>query len=113
MQKWVIGVLIGVLKDPDVQKLLKDTAKDIIGDTVLDRLLPLLPLAVGAAANSSVQAVLRALPQVPQEVTDTVQTVLEGADAARDELNKIITDFDTGIKPLDDLLDWWRPKEGK
>lgn len=101
VKNWVISVLIGVLKDPDVQKFLIEAAKKIVGDAIVEKVLSFLPHMFAAMLDTAIQ-------QIPgvENIKDVGQVVNTGQEV----LNKVIPDLDTGFKPLDDLLDWWRPK---
>jgi hypothetical protein len=98
MQNFVAGIILKVLADPKVQQFIKD----LLSSVITEKVLPLLPIAVGAAAK----AIVDKLPGV-EMVGDT----LEVADDVRVALNEVIPDWDTGIKAIDDLMDIWRPKQ--
>lgn len=96
MQKFFIGVIIGVITDPKVQQ----TIKDLLGTLITERIVPLIPLAVASATK----AITEAIPNVATAAIDHVSETI------REDLNKAIPDFDLGIPAIDDLLDFWRPK---
>jgi len=101
MQKWVIGVLIGVLSDPKVQEFLIQAAKRIVGDAIVEKVLGYLPVMFASMLDTAIKQ----LPGV-ENIKDVGQVV----DSGRAILNREIPDFDTGFKPLDDLVDMWRPR---
>lgn len=101
MQSFVIAVLTKVLSDPKVQQWIKDLLSSIIAE----RILPLVPVSVGAAVKAAVDEIVEKVPEV-QGVVD----VVKATDAARDTLNQLIPDLDWG--PLDSVIDFWRPPHG-
>jgi hypothetical protein len=96
VQSFIISILIKVLSDPKVQQ----SIKNLLGDLITERILPLVPLAVASATK----AITEALPNIPTAAIEHV------ADSIRNDLNHAIPDFDLGIPALDNLLDFWRPK---
>ena len=111
MQKWVIALLIAALKailaDEELRDKLVDIFKKILGGVIAEKVLPLLPTAIASA----VDAVIKKLPGVPNLDPGQVLEVAEHAkDSILDVVDKAVPDFDTGIKQLDDLMDFWRPK---
>jgi hypothetical protein len=101
MQTFVVAILVKVLSDPKVQQYIKD----LLGQLITERILPLIPVAVGAAVKAGMDELIERVPGV-EGVVDVVQAT----DAARDSLNNLIPDIDFGIPQLDQLLDFWRPK---
>lgn len=101
MQKFVIGILIGVLKDPKVQEFLIQAGKRILDDVFAEKILSYLPAMFAGMLDTAIK-------QIPDvgNIKDVGQVVNTG----RDILNKVIPDIDIGYKPLDDLIDAWRPK---
>lgn len=101
MKTWVISVLVGVLKDPDVQKFLIAAAQKIVGDAVVGKILGFLPQMFAAMLDTAIK-------QIPgvENIKD-IGTVVE---TGQEVLNRVVPDLDTGFKPLDDIMDWWRPK---
>ena len=85
MKSFLAEVLIKVLQDERVQNWIKN----------------MITVAVASAAK----AVVDKVPGV-----EMVGEVAEVAQDVRVELDRLIPDFDTGIKPLDDLMDIWRPR---
>jgi hypothetical protein len=71
VQSFIISILIKVLSDPKVQQ----SIKNLLGDLITERILPLVPLAVASATK----AITEALPNIP---TPTAGTQL-GQQAAR------------------------------
>lgn len=96
MQKWLVGVIIAVLTNDEVQQKIKD----LLGQLITERIVPLIPLAVASATK----AITEHLPDIPTAVIANV------ADDIRRDLNNALPDFDIGIPAIDDLLDFWRPK---
>lgn len=101
MQNFIVGILVKVLSDPKVQQFIKD----LLGQLITERILPLVPVAVSAAVKAAVDEVVQKVPGI-EGVVDAVHI----ADEARHTLNNLIPDIDFGIPALDDLLDFWRPK---
>ena len=97
MQDFIAGILIKILTSEDVQK----TIKNLLSGIITEKVLPLLPVAAAAAAK----AVIDMIPGV-----DAVVDAGHVAQNVVEDLNKVIPDIDIGIKPIDDLLDFWRPK---
>jgi len=101
MQKWVISVLIGVLQDPKVQEFLIQAAKRIVGDAIVEKVIGYLPEMFASMLDTTIKQ----LPGV-----DNIKDVTAVVNTGREVLNKVIPDIDTGFKPLDDIIDMWRPK---
>jgi hypothetical protein len=101
MQSFFAAVLIKVLSDSKVQQYIKD----LLGQLITERILPLVPVAVGAAVKAAVDELITKVPGI-EGVVDVVQAT----DAARDTLNNLIPDIDLGIPALDNLMDFWRPR---
>lgn len=100
MQKWVINILVGVLSNPQVQEFLIQAAKRIVGDAIVEKVLGYLPAMFASMLDTAIQ-------QMPG--VENIQDIKPVVDAGRAILDKAIPDFDTGFKPLDDLMDAWRP----
>ena len=98
MNTIIVNLLLAALKNDRVQ----EAVGDFIGKIVTQKLLPLLPLAAAAAAK----AVADQIPQLAG-----VADVVKVADDVRDRLNEAIPDVDFGIPALDELMDFWRPKQ--
>lgn len=96
MQGFLLKLLISLLTNPKVQQ----TIKNLLGELITERIVPLVPLAVASATK----AITAALPNIPTAAIEHV------ADEIRNDLNHAIPDFDLGIPALDNLLDFWRPK---
>jgi len=101
MQKFLLNLILAVLADTKVQQYVKD----LLGQLITERILPLVPVAVGAAVKAAIDEVIQKVPGL-EGVVDVVQAT----DAARDTLNSLIPDIDIGIPALDELLDFWRPR---
>lgn len=103
MQKFLTGLIISVFTSDEVQAAIKN----LLGQLITERILPLVPVAVGAAVKAAVDEVIEKVPGL-----EGVVDVVKATDAARDNLNDILPDIDFGIPALDNLLDFWRPKNG-
>lgn len=101
MLKFLSGLIISVLTSDKVQAAIKD----LLGQLITERILPLVPVAVGAAVKAAVDEIVEKVPAL-----EGVVDVVKATDAARDTLNNLIPDIDLGIPALDNLLDFWRPK---
>lgn len=101
MNGFIASILVKVLSDPKVQQYIKD----LLGQLITERILPLVPVAVGAAVKAAVDELVERIPGI-EGVVDVVQAT----DAARHTLNSLIPDIDFGIPALDELLDFWRPQ---
>lgn len=97
MNTLLVNLLVAALKNEKVQK----AAGDFISDIVIQKLLPLIPIAAAVAAKS----VASQIPGV-----STIANVADIANDVRHTLNELIPDIDVGIPALDELLDFWRPK---
>lgn len=100
MESFVVRVLIKVLSNERVQAFLIIAAKRIVGDAITGKIVDALPGMFAAMLDTAIKQ----LPGV-----DNIQDVGQVVDTGREVLNRVIPDLDTGIKPLDDLLDSWRP----
>lgn len=101
MQNFIVGILIKVLSDEKVQAFLITAAKRIVGDAIAGKILDALPDMFAAMLDTAIK-------QIPG--VENIHDVGKVANTGRQVLNDLIPDIDTGIKPLDDLLDIWRPK---
>jgi len=101
MQKFLRDLIISVLADERTQAIIKN----LLGQLITERILPLVPVAVGAAVKAAIDEVIQKVPGL-EGVVDVVQAT----DAARDTLNDLIPDIDFGIPALDELIDFWRPR---
>jgi hypothetical protein len=89
VQAFVAGVIVKVLSDPKVQQIVKD----LLGELITERIVPLIPLAVASATNDIPTAIIG-------DVAETIRT----------DLNAVLPDLDIGIPMIDNFLDAWRPK---
>lgn len=105
MLKFFTTVIINVLTDPKVQA----SIEALLGKLITERILPLIPVAVGAAVKAAVDEVITKVPGVQGVIQDVVN-IEHTTEAARETLNGLIPDVDFGIPALDNLLDFWRPK---
>lgn len=101
MQSFLLKLLVNVLSDPKVQAAIKN----LLGQLITERILPLVPVAVGAAVKAAVDELVERVPGI-----EGVVDVVKATDAARDTLNALLPDIDIGIPAIDNLLDFWRPK---
>ena len=101
MQKFLSSLIISVLTNEQVQAAIKN----LLGQLITERILPLVPVAVGAAVKAAVDELIERVPGI-----EGVVDVVKATDAARDTLNDLIPDIDFGIPALDELLDFWRPR---
>lgn len=91
MDKFVSGVLIKVLSDPAVQLAIKN----ILGELITERIVPLIPLAVASATK----AVTEALPDIATASIDHV------AETITNDLSHLIPGLDLG-----DIMDFWKTR---
>ena len=101
MQAFIVGIILKVLADEKTQQFIKN----LLGNLITERILPLIPVAIGAAVKAAVDGIIDRTPGL-EGVVDAVHAT----DAARDTLNNLIPDVDFGIPALDNLLDFWRPR---
>ena len=99
MNTFLVNLILVALRNDKVQQAIGD----FISRIVTEKLLPLLPLVAAAAAK----AVADQIPQLAN-IADVAQV----ADGVRDKLNEAVPDIDFGIPALDELIDFWRPKNG-
>jgi hypothetical protein len=88
MQEWLKELLIKVIQDERIQVWVKN----------------LITVASASAAKAAVDKLVETIPGI-EGVVDAVEVAVD----VRNDLDRLIPDFDTGIKPLDDLMDFWRP----
>ena len=101
MQSFIAGILVKVLTNPVVQAKIKE----LLGQLIVERILPLIPVVTAAAAKAAVDQVIAKIPGI-EGVVDVVKV----AEDTRVTLNELIPDIDIGVPVLDDLIDFWRPK---
>lgn len=101
MQNFIVGILIKVLSDEKVQEFLITAAKRIVGDAITGKILDALPEMFAAMLDTAIK-------QIPG--IGNVEDVRKVVDTGRSVLDRLIPDLDTGFKPLDDLMDIWRPR---
>lgn len=105
LQDFASSVLIKVISDETVQA----AVKKLLGSIIAEQILPLVPVAVGAATKAAIDEVLKKFPGAEDLIEGAVD-IVHTTDAARTELNRIIPDVDFGIPALDNLMDFWRPR---
>jgi hypothetical protein len=76
MQGFIVGILVKVLSDPKVMAQIEK----LIGNIVAKQILPVIPVAIGAAVKAGVDDVIQHIPGV-NGVVDIVKTT-EGAAAS-------------------------------
>lgn len=101
MQNFIVGILVKVLSDEKVQAFLILAAKRIVGDAITGKILDALPEMFAGMLDTAIK-------QIPG--IENIQDVKRVVDTGREVLNRVIPDLDTGFKPLDDLMDAWRPR---
>lgn len=102
MQNFIVGILIKVLSDEKVQAFLILAAKKIVGDAITGKILEALPAMFAGMLDTAIK-------QIPG--VENIQDVGEVVNTGREILNRVVVpDLDTGFKPLDDLMDIWRPR---
>ena len=74
MQGFIISILIKVLTNPDVQAQIEK----LIGNIIAKQILPVLPVAIGAAVKAGVDDVIEHIPGV-SGVVDVVKTTESAA----------------------------------
>lgn len=97
MNTILVNLLLAAIRSDKVQQAVGDFTAKI----VTEKLLPLLPIAAAAAAKAVTDAIW---------VSGAVD-VADIAKNVRTELNEALPDVDFGIPALDNLMDFWRPKE--
>lgn len=101
VKKFLTDIVIAVFVSEQVQVAIKN----LLGQLITERVLPLVPVAVGAAVKAAMDELIARVPGV-----DGAIDVVAATDAARHSLNEIISDVDFDIPSLDALLDFWRPR---
>jgi triosephosphate isomerase len=97
LQNFVAGIVIKVVTSDQVQA----AVKDILGQLITERILPLVPVAVGAAVKAAVDEMVVKIPGI-EGVVDAVKAT----ESARNILNELIPD----IPILGNLADFWGPR---
>jgi hypothetical protein len=95
MQSFIVGILVKVLTNPDVLAQIEK----LIGNIVAKQILPLIPVAVGAAVKAAVDDIIRSTPSL-SGVVDIVKTT----ENAVNSLENLIP----GLPVLSDLLRSWQ-----
>lgn len=95
LQKFVIGILVGVLEEDTVQALIKN----LLGSLITEQIIPLVPVAVAAAVDAAIK-------QIPG--VENLKDVGAVANEARNVLDKLIPDIDLPL--IGNLTDFWRPR---
>lgn len=95
MTKFLTGLIVAALSNPEVQKAIKN----ILGAIITERIVPLIPVAAAAAVDAAVKQ----FPGIPD-----IADVTHVAEETRNVLNDLIPDIDLPF--IGDLTDFWRPK---
>lgn len=103
MKKFLTDLIVSVFTSEQVQAAIKA----LLGQLITERILPLVPVAVGAAVKAAMDELIERVPGV-----EGVIDVVNATDAARHSLNDLLPDIDFGIPALDQLMDFWRPRNG-
>lgn len=104
MQAFLLKLILAVVSDPKFEQ----NVKDLIGQLITERILPLVPLAVGAATKAAVDEVIKVMPGAEGVIKDIV-SIEHTTEAARAELDSLIPNI---ILPtLSELQNFWRPKQ--
>jgi hypothetical protein len=74
MQSFIVGILIKVLTNPDVLAQIEK----LIGNIVAKQILPVIPVAIGAAVKAGVDDVIEHIPGI-SGVVDVVKTTESAA----------------------------------
>lgn len=96
LQDFVKDVIVKVIADPQT----KQAIKDILGELITERILPIIPVASAAAA---VEAITSA--DLNRDGKPDLAQVTDAAAAALDQLIPNIT-----FPGLGQLADFWRPR---
>lgn len=96
LQNFAFGVIKKVLMDKEIQQFIKD----LIGGVIAEKVIPLLPFALGSAMKRFGEMI----PGV-----EVAKDAVEFADDIREDINKMIPE--TGFKPIDDFVDILFPED--
>lgn len=105
-------VLTTVIADPRTQ----EAADRFLAGIMTRHIAPLVPIATAAATTSAIEQLFKRAPALAAMLdaadgaADTIVDVVAVTEDARTMLNQVIPDIDTGIAPLDAILDMWRPR---
>ncbi len=102
MQKFLLNLIDAVLTNEQVQA----TIEKLIGNIIARQILPVVPVAVGAAVKAGVDDLIEHLPGV-SGVVDAVKT----SEAAAASIVDLIPGLDS-LPVIGALLNAWRPKNG-
>lgn len=94
MQGFLLKLILSLLANPQFEAALVKVLGKVF--------LPLIPVAAASAAKA-VADLIPGVSVVAAEVGHVAENV-------RDDLNQIIPDLDTGIPLIDNIMDFWRPK---
>lgn len=112
MQKFFADVIVKVLSDPKVQQFIKN----MLGSLITERILPLVPVAAASAGKAAVKELIENVPELRKiveaagHIGGEIVDVANIANDVRNDLNRLIPDFDTGVPQIDQLMDFWRPR---
>lgn len=97
MEKFLTSLIVSVLSNEKVQALIKD----LLGQLITERILPLIPIAVAAASKAAVDQLIEKIPGIEGAV-DMVTVATE----ARRSLDDLIPNISIPI--IGDLGRFWR-----
>lgn len=114
MHELMVGVFADERTHAALVKLITDektqtAMENLLGKLLVQRIMPLVPVAAGVAATAAVNEALKRFPGLEHAVDTTIEAV-GSIDEARNALNDLIPDVDFGVGALDQLADFWRPK---
>lgn len=99
MQKFLLGLIVAVLTNEEVQA----TIKKLIGNIIAEQILPIVPVAVGAAVKAGVDDIIDHIPGI-DGVVDAVKT----SEAAAASIVDLIPGLDS-LPVIGDALKRWLP----
>lgn len=100
MQAFIAAIIIKILTDPEVQK----SIEKLIGDIIAKQILPVIPVAIGAAVKAGVDDIIEHIPGV-NGVVDAVKT----SEAAASSIIDLIPGLGS-LPIIGDIFNAWRPK---
>lgn len=99
MQAFLLKLALAILEDPKFQA----AVENILGKLITERILPLVPIAVGAAVKSAVDEVVDKVPGI-NAVVDVVSTTESAIGALTNLIPGIV------LPVLGDIENFWKPK---
>lgn len=95
---------VGIVTDERVQESIKKWVSDLLGDIMTEKILPVVPLAVGAAVTAGMESVAKA-----DLNNDGKPDIEQVADAARQAIDALLPPSIT-LPFIGNLRDIWPPK---